>query len=209
MLPPFTASDRPSSIAGTTMIWLFLIVAAAVAVVLVVVAIGFVLPRDHTATRTVDVSTPPDDVWSVITDVAAYPKWRPDVTRIEPLPDVDGRPSWREIRRRDSIPYETVESVPSQRFVTRIADRGLPYGGQWTIELAPLVAGTPRGTRVTITERGEIYNPVYRVVAHFVLGYTATMDGYLHALRRWLDTMSAQPPAGTATPRPDLPTPAS
>lgn len=191
------------------MTWLFLVVAAVVAVSLIVVAIGLVLPRDHTATRTVEVPTPPDEVWAVITDVSAYPRWRPDVTRIETLPDVDGRPSWREIRRRDSIPYETVESVPPHRFVTRIADRRLPYGGQWAIELAPLRTGTPRGTQVTITELGEIYNPVYRVFAHFVFGYTATMDGYLHALRRWLDTTSAQPPAGTTPARPDLPTPAS
>jgi hypothetical protein len=141
----------------------------------------------------------------VITDVAAYPRWRPDVTRIEALPAVDGRPSWREIRRRDSIPYETVESVPSQRFVTRITDPALPFGGQWSIDLAPL----PKGTRVTITERGEIYNPIFRVFAHFVFGYTATIDAYLHALQRRLETPDGPTPPATAPPRPPDSSPAT
>jgi uncharacterized protein YndB with AHSA1/START domain len=201
--PPRTViatHDRqsPIALASTTMKWLFLVGAAVVAVSLLVVGIGLILPRSHTATRTVDVPTPPDQVWAVITDVAAYPRWRPDVTRIEALPAIDGRPSWREITRRDSIPYETVESVPPRRFVTRIADRALPFGGQWSIDLAPL----PQGTRVTITERGEIYNPVFRVFAHFVFGYTATMDAYLHALQRRLETPIAPNASTPAAPAP-------
>jgi hypothetical protein len=40
------------------------------------------------------------------------------------------------------------------------------------------------GCAVTITERGEIYNPVFRFVAHLILGYTGTMEGYLNALGR-------------------------
>jgi hypothetical protein len=105
------------------------------------------------------------------------------------LPPANGHASWREIRRGDSIAYETVESVQPTRFVTRIADRGLPFGGEWTIDLAPL----PSGTQITITERGQIHNLLYRVLSHFVLGYTTTMDAYLHALQRRLDT--PRPPA--------------
>jgi uncharacterized protein YndB with AHSA1/START domain len=171
---------------------------AVVVVALLVIAIGLMLPRDHTATRTADASVPPAQIWAVITDIASYPKWRPDVKRVEILPPVDGRQSWREIRRNDSIPYETVESIPPTRFVTRIADPTLPFGGEWSIELAPI----PTGTRVTITERGQIHNLLYRVVAHFVLGYTATMDAYLHALQRRLET-----PARPGAPAPEPPAP--
>jgi uncharacterized protein YndB with AHSA1/START domain len=178
--------------------WLAFVGIAVVVVALLVIATGLMLPRDHTATRTADASVPPDQIWAVITDVASYPKWRPDVKRVEILPPVDGRQSWREIRRNDSIPYETVESIPPTRFVTRIADRTLPFGGEWSIELAPI----PTGTRVTITERGQIHNLLYRVVAHFVLGYTATMDAYLHALQRRLET-----PARPGAPAPEPPAP--
>jgi uncharacterized protein YndB with AHSA1/START domain len=185
--------------------WLVFLGLAVAAVALLIIAIGLMLPRDHTATRTADVSVPPDQVWAVITDVASYPKWRPDVKRIESLPQAGGRASWREIRRSDSIAYETVESIPPTRFVTRIADRGLPFGGEWSIDIAPLSPGT----RITITERGQIYNLLYRVLSHFVLGYTTTMDAYLHALQRRLAT--PMPPAATGpesrAPSPPAPPP--
>jgi hypothetical protein len=63
-------------------------------------------------------------------------------------------------------------------FVARIADTDLPFGGTWTYELKPEGAGT----RVTITERGEVYNPIFRFMSRFVLSQTATMEKYLAAL---------------------------
>ncbi len=73
--------------------------------------------------------------------------------------------------------YKVVEETPPRRLVTRVVD-GLPYGGSWTIELVP--QGTE--TRVTITENGEVYNPVFRFVSRFVIGHTATIDKYLAGL---------------------------
>ncbi len=64
------------------------------------------------------------------------------------------------------------------RLVTRIADERLPYGGTWTYE----VEEDAGGSRVTITEDGEIYNPIFRVVSRFFLGYHATQRSYLRAL---------------------------
>ena len=62
-----------------------------------------------------------------------------------------------------------------RRLVTRIADTGLPFGGQWTYELVP----DGEGTRLTITEDGEVYNPLFRFVSRFVMGHTATIERYL------------------------------
>jgi hypothetical protein len=75
-------------------------------------------------------------------------------------------------------PYEIVEAAPPRRLVTRVADPDLPYGGTWTFELAP----EGSGTRLTITERGEVDNPIFRVLARFVFGHAATMDAYLDEL---------------------------
>lgn len=74
--------------------------------------------------------------------------------------------------------YEIVEQVPPRRLVTRVADPDLPYGGTWTFELAPEAPGT----RLTITERGQVHNPIFRVLARFVFGYAATMESYLDEL---------------------------
>jgi hypothetical protein len=73
---------------------------------------------------------------------------------------------------------EVTELDPPRRMVTRIADEGLPFGGTWTYELE-LAAGW---TCVTLTEDGEIYNPFFRFVARFILGYDATMRTYLDGL---------------------------
>jgi uncharacterized protein YndB with AHSA1/START domain len=162
--------------------WVLVAVAIAAGAAALIVLVGLVLPRAHTATRTAELPAPPQRVWSVIRDVAAYPSWRPDLRAVEPLPDTEGRQAWREVSGDGRVSYEIVEAIADRRLVTRITDRSLPYGGSWVIELAP--AGS--GTRITVTEHGEIYNPVFRVVARFVIGYTATMDRYLAALERRL-----------------------
>ena len=60
---------------------------------------------------------------------------------------------------------------------TRIAEKNLPFGGTWTIDIAP--TGRQRGA---VTEDGEIYNPIFRFMARFFFGYTATIEGYLRDL---------------------------
>jgi hypothetical protein len=75
------------------------------------------------------------------------------------------------------------EASPPTRFVTKIDDPGQPFGGTWTFEIAPL--GDARA-RLTLTERGEIYNPIFRFMARFVFGYTATLDSFLGAAEKRL-----------------------
>jgi uncharacterized protein YndB with AHSA1/START domain len=158
--------------------WILWIIGGLVALGLVIYVIGLLLPQSHVASASARFAAKPDALWASLTDVAAFPQWRRDVTRVEILPDENGQRGWREYGRQGTVTYRVVESVPPQRLVSRIADERLPYGGTWTYELAP--AGD--GTRLTITERGAIYNPVFRFVARFVMGHTATMNGVLRAL---------------------------
>jgi uncharacterized protein YndB with AHSA1/START domain len=158
--------------------WILGIVGVLIAVILVVVVIGYMLPQSHVASMSAQYATPPESLWTSLTDVQAFPQWRPGVTRVEPLPDENGQRGWREHANGDVVTYRVIEADPPRRLVARIADENLPYGGTWTYELAPATAGT----RLTITERGEVYNPVFRFVSRFVLGYTGSMDGVLRAL---------------------------
>jgi len=73
-----------------------------------------------------------------------------------------------------------VESAESpKRMVTRIVDQNLPFGGRWEYDIEP---DGPDASRVTITERGWVSNPIFRFVSRFVMGHTATIDAYLRAL---------------------------
>jgi len=59
------------------------------------------------------------------------------------------------------------------------------FGGTWTFDIVPVTEGR---SRLTLTERGEIYNPIFRALARFAFGYTATMDSCLKALARKVES---------------------
>lgn len=170
--------------------WALGIVGVIVLAILIVVLIGSRLPKSHVASVSAHYAAPPESLWASLTDVAAFPQWREGVTRVELLPDEVGQRGWREHAKHDAVTYRVVEADPPRRLVTRIADEGLPYGGSWTYELTPSSAGT----HLTITERGEVYNPVFRFVARFIIGYTGTMEGVLRSLgRRHGETVMPEP----------------
>jgi hypothetical protein len=59
----------------------------------------------------------------------------------------------------------------------------LPFGGTWTFD----VAAAPGGTSLTITEDGEVYNPIFRFMSKTVFSPYKTIDTYQADLRRRLD----------------------
>ena len=158
--------------------WALVAVGIIIVLVIGIVGIGYALPVAHTAQRSVVLAAPPPTVWATITDVAAYPTWREDVDTVEVLAPVDGRQSWREKGANGEITYAMMAIDPPSRLVTRIMDRDLPFGGEWEY----VIVSEGSGTRITITERGEVYNPLFRFVSRFVMGHAATIDGYLEAL---------------------------
>jgi uncharacterized protein YndB with AHSA1/START domain len=151
-------------------------------VVVVTLVMGWSLPVKHTASRSATFAAPPDAVWKALTDVDAFPQWRGDVTTVQRLPERDGKTTWVEQGSNGRITFVVERSEPGRLLVTRIADPTLPFGGAWTYELTP----TSGGTTLSITENGEIYNPIFRVMSRFVFGYDATMAAYLEALRKRL-----------------------
>ena len=103
------------------------------------------------------------------------PSWRLNVIKVERLPDQNGHPVWRETYKSgESLPLEMLESLPPRRLVGRIADPKLPFGGTWTYEIMP----ADGGCTITITERGEVYNPIFRLVSRF-MNQAGTIEEYL------------------------------
>lgn len=150
-----------------------------VTLVALVAIVGWLLPVAHVASSSAVVGRPPADVYALVSDVSAYPQWWSDISRIEMLPAEPGVVRFREHMSSGAIVMEVIETAPPQRFVTKIADPDQPFGGTWTFEIAPEAAGA----RLTITERGEVYNPIFRFMSRFVFGHTSTMESFLGALR--------------------------
>jgi len=150
------------------------------AVLILVVVIGWLLPKEHVATREGRYRQPPEAIWRAITDIDAMPSWRAGLRNVKRLPDRSGLQSWLETTDSGIIPFETTVSEPPGKLVVRIADAKLPFGGTWTYEIRT----TAEGSALRITENGEVYNPIFRFVSRFILGYTGTIDAYLKSLAK-------------------------
>jgi uncharacterized protein YndB with AHSA1/START domain len=156
--------------------WLLIVALALAGLLILIVVIGALLPKKHTVSRTVSLRHSAESVWNLI---SGPPIWRPDISNYQELPPHEGHRMWGETdKHNQTITYEAIEVAPPRRLVTKIADQTLPFGGTWTYEITP--AGS--SCTLTITEDGEVYNPLFRFVSRFIMGHTATIDGYLRAL---------------------------
>jgi hypothetical protein len=144
----------------------------------IVIVIGLLLPTAHVATRSAVYAAAPERLFSLIDGPQV---WRHEVVQSHTVADAGGRDLWLETTRDGrTITYALEQRVAPTGIVRRVATANLPFGGAWTFSLEP----EGQRTRVRITENGEVYNPVFRFVARFVIGYHSSMDSYLRALGR-------------------------
>jgi hypothetical protein len=132
-----------------------------ITVIGVMALVGSFLPVGHEASRSAEFNPPPEVVYELISDLKNYSSWWPE----------------------NEVSVEVVDAVPPTKFVTRIVGESA-FGGTWTW----MIEETATGSRATIIERGEIYNPIFRTLARFVFGYTSSMDRCLAAAQRRLTT---------------------
>lgn len=161
--------------------WITVLIVAisAVAVAGAVAALlGSRLPQSHHASAERVLHVRPDLLWHTLTDIEAFPTWRRDLKRVRRLPDHDGKPMWVEEGASGKMTFMFERTDPPRLVVSRIADPDLAFGGTWTSEITP----APDGSRLKITEDGEIYNPLFRFMARFIFGYHGTINRYLSAL---------------------------
>ena len=123
------------------------------ALVLGTFGFGALLPTAHVASRSKRISARPETVWGLINDPVATKGWGGDVKT------------------------EVVERDEPRLLVTKIVGQSA-FGGTWTYEIAP---DHHDAAMVTITERGEVYNPLFRTVSR-IMGQARTIDGYLAKL---------------------------
>lgn len=174
------------------MYWILLVMGLIVSIVAAVLVGGFFTPRKHVAARYIDLKAAPDVVWKLVRTVTEYPNWREDIRKVEMIAGNDSRPSWTEFGLSKSTSYRAeVDDAPS-RLTTRILDEDLGYSGEWRFVISPIAGGT----RLTITEDGEVNNPVFRFFGNFI-GYTRTIDKYLNDLAAELRE-DAKPQSATA-----------
>jgi uncharacterized protein YndB with AHSA1/START domain len=156
------------------------VIAAIIVLAGVAALIGSRLSKSHTATRSIFLRQPPQNVYDAVRDFSSAPTWRSGVKRVEVQTLPDGKVHLREEGKNGAVNFELAEDVPGKRMVTKILDTDLGYSGKWTYVFAP----ENGGARVTITEDGEVSNALFRFMSRYVFGHTATLDAYLISLAR-------------------------
>ena len=168
--------------------WMWIVGAIVIGIPLLLFIVGSFVARDHVARMTIDLASPPDRVWGLISDVAGTTRWRSDISAAVLNPNPGGPLRFTETTSNGDIPFEVVSQDPPRRQVVRIIDDDQPFGGTWTWELEP----TASGTRVTITEQGFIKNPIFRTLGLVLFSPYDTIDVYLRSLAKALGD-SAEP----------------
>jgi hypothetical protein len=154
--------------------WVWIIGGTLVLLIAVMAVVGAILPQSHRATRRSRYRQRPEAIYAAI---AGPPDWRGGIKSFGALPDGKW---WEQDSHGNKITYELVEDHPPTRRVIRIADKKLPFGGTWTLE----VASDGEGSALRVTEDGEVYNVVFRFLSRFVFGHTGTIETYLRDLGR-------------------------
>lgn len=160
--------------------WVLIIVGILVGLVILMALIGALLPRTHVAASAVTLRQPPESVWKVVRDLGAMPSWWGEVKTSTRLADQGGREAWSQTLRNNFTMPVVIEAEEPPRRLTTLIDSppGAAFGGRWIYEITPVA----EGSRVRVTERGWIANPVFRFLSRFVFGYYGTQQSYLRAL---------------------------
>ncbi|MCC6241606.1 MAG: SRPBCC family protein [Gemmatimonadaceae bacterium] len=160
------------------MYWILFIMGAMASVVIALVVGGLATPRTHVVARTMRLATPRGAVWDSIRAVHDYASWRNEIEDVERVDTDQPQIRWREMTTRRAMLFGAVVDDAPQHFAARILDEDLPFSGEWHWHLDD-DAGE---TRVTITERGAIGNPIFRLIGTYIIGHTKTIDRYLRDL---------------------------
>jgi uncharacterized protein YndB with AHSA1/START domain len=155
---------------------LILLILLAVAAYLV----GNSIPARQTHTRTITLKQTPEAVFALLTDLPNFPKWNPNMVKIEMLPPIDGREATRQTFKGNmQMTIITSESTPPKHLVRSMGDVGGPFEGSWTYDISP----TADGSQVVLTEQSEMKNPFFRLMVK-IFGPTKYMDEHLQGMAK-------------------------
>ena len=159
-------------------LWIMGIVFTLALLVLGAYAVGARLPEKHSAEASAFTpNQPPEVVAARIRNVETSGMWRRGVSAVV-LAREGSSVIFEETGPDGTVTYRRTETVPNAEIINEIVSEGLPYGGRWTIRIAP--AG--HGSNVTIREDGFVKPPLFRFLARFVFGYSGSIDRYLKEL---------------------------
>jgi hypothetical protein len=144
--------------------------------------------RHHAATS---IAAPPEQIWRVLTDGAAYPEWDPSVDRIEGrIAPGETLRVYTKLNPGRTFPVKVTEFAPGSRMAW---EGGMPLGlfkGVRTFTLDPRPDGTTR------FELEEVFTgPLLPLVGRSIPDMSDAFQGFADGLRVRAERAAATPPA--------------
>ncbi|TGN03178.1 LIC10604 family protein [Leptospira dzoumogneensis] len=159
-------------------VWIILF--SLVGFMVLIVLSGYLLPKDHIASVEKDLPSSPENIYKIIRDVSEYKNWRSGLKSV----NIESDTIWIESDSHgNNIRFGIIEEHSPNYLRTKILNEDLPFGGGWEFEInqnGPI-------TKLKITEKGFVTNPLFRVLSKFVFGHDATMKTFLEDLSKKLE----------------------
>jgi hypothetical protein len=162
------------------MLWIAILLGVPALAGLSVWALGRRLPEEHVTSSTLHLRQEPEAVWAVVSDCKGHKSWSPGVTKVERLPERDGREVWRQRMGRNSFILETTRAERPRVLVRTIADDHGPFCGRWEYRIAPAAGGC----KVVLTEHGRIKSALPRFIMRYMVGLDRYSRTHLEGLAR-------------------------
>ncbi len=102
---------------------MYLLYAALIFVGLILLAAGVLgvlgrrLPAEHTSSGSIELGASQEAVYTLINDIGKFPEWCKDFTKMERLPDENGKETWRQFMGRNSFKSVNETMEPPRRVV--------------------------------------------------------------------------------------------
>ena len=148
-----------------------------VGIIILMVLIGYVTPVKHTASVTEELKLPDHKLYKLLINFKNYPKWRTELKGVKVISESE----WVEVSKFGEMALSFTELVENKKIVGSIVpDKSLQFGGSWTYDLQATGSKT---TKLTVTENGEVYSPLFRFVSKYIMGHKGTLKRFMKNLQ--------------------------
>ncbi|MBK8268823.1 MAG: SRPBCC family protein [Planctomycetes bacterium] len=166
------------------MTWIISIAGILVGLPVSIMLIGSFLPEKFGATVSTIIDRPAEAVWSALTDYVKYPMSARMCRGVEPLPNENGLPAWRENLGSSRVRVQTLESVTPSRLVREMKDEVVPMQVHCEYTVKPAA----QGCEVTSSMHGTIrkgtwHVPIFKFMIHVFGGAKSGQKQFLNSLK--------------------------
>lgn len=143
--------------------------------------LGSRLPETHVATQSIQINAPAAEVYGWIERFEEMSTWVPEITKVDRLADVDGKPVYLQKMGRNSFTTTTSIAEPPSRILRSITDNSASFYGSWDHVIEPVGEGA---CRLTLTETGTITSPIPRAILRYIIGEDFYLKKFLGHVQR-------------------------